>query len=56
MQLPLEGIKVLDLNNPVGAINNLAQVVEHPQVKARGSIVEIDHPRAGKLRDTGALG
>jgi len=38
---------------PVGAINNLAQVVEHPQVKARGSIVEIDHPRAGKVRVVG---
>ena len=38
---------------PVGAINNLAQVVDHPQVKARGSIVEIDHPRAGKVRVAG---
>jgi crotonobetainyl-CoA:carnitine CoA-transferase CaiB-like acyl-CoA transferase len=38
---------------PVGAINNLAQVVDHPQVKARGSLVEIDHPRAGKLRVVG---
>jgi len=38
---------------PVGAINNLAQVVDHPQVKARGSIVEIDHPRAGKIRVVG---
>ena len=38
---------------PVGAINNLAQVVAHPQVKARGSIVEIDHPRAGKVRVVG---
>jgi len=38
---------------PVGAINNLAEVAEHPQVKARGSIVEIDHPRTGKLRTVG---
>jgi formyl-CoA transferase/CoA:oxalate CoA-transferase len=38
---------------PVGAINNLAQVVDHAQVKARGSLVEIDHPRAGKLRVVG---
>ncbi len=38
---------------PVGAINNLAEVAEHPQVKARGSIVEIDHPRVGKLRAVG---
>ncbi|MHB8668600.1 MAG: CaiB/BaiF CoA transferase family protein [Burkholderiales bacterium] len=38
---------------PVGAINNLAQVVEHAQVKARGSVVDIDHPRAGRLRVVG---
>jgi CoA:oxalate CoA-transferase len=35
---------------PVGAINNLAQVVEHPQVKARNSLIEVEHPRAGKVR------
>jgi formyl-CoA transferase/CoA:oxalate CoA-transferase len=38
---------------PVGAINGLAQVVDHAQVKARGSLVEIEHPRAGKLRVVG---
>ena len=38
---------------PVGAINNLAQVVEHPQVKARGSLVDIDHPKVGKTRVVG---
>jgi formyl-CoA transferase/CoA:oxalate CoA-transferase len=38
---------------PVGAINNLAQVVDHAQVKARGSLIEIEHPRAGKLRVVG---
>lgn len=38
---------------PVGAINNLAEVVEHPQVKARGSLVDIDHPRVGKTRVVG---
>lgn len=38
---------------PIGAINNVAQVVEHPQVKARGSIVEMDHPRAGKVNVVG---
>jgi len=35
---------------PVGAINNLAQVVEHPQVKARASFIELEHPRVGKVR------
>ena len=35
---------------PMGAINDIAQVVEHPQVRARGSLLEVDHPRAGKVR------
>ena len=38
---------------PVGAINDLAQVVAHPQVKARGSMVEVNHPSAGKVRVVG---
>jgi formyl-CoA transferase/CoA:oxalate CoA-transferase len=38
---------------PVGAINNLAEVSEHPQVKARGSFVELEHPRVGRLRVAG---
>lgn len=37
---------------PVGAINNIAQVVNHPQVAARGALVEMDHPRAGKVTIT----
>jgi crotonobetainyl-CoA:carnitine CoA-transferase CaiB-like acyl-CoA transferase len=39
---------------PMGAINNIAQVVEHPQVTARQALVEMDHPRAGKVRMVGA--
>ena len=35
---------------PVGAINNLAQVSEHPQVKARATLIESDHPQAGRVR------
>ena len=34
-------------------VNNLAQVVEHPQVKARGALVSMDHPTAGKVRMAG---
>ena len=34
---------------PVGAINDLSQVVKHPQVKARKSLVDVEHPRAGKI-------
>ena len=39
---------------PMGAINNIAQVVDHPQVIARGALVETAHPRAGKVRMVGA--
>jgi crotonobetainyl-CoA:carnitine CoA-transferase CaiB-like acyl-CoA transferase len=39
---------------PVGAINNIAEVVEHPQVAARQALVEMEHPRAGKVRMVGA--
>jgi crotonobetainyl-CoA:carnitine CoA-transferase CaiB-like acyl-CoA transferase len=38
---------------PCGAINNIGQVVEHPQVKARGSIVELEHPIVGRMRAIG---
>ncbi len=38
---------------PVGAINNLAEVVDHPQVKARGAMVEMEHPSAGRVRMVG---
>ena len=34
---------------PNGPINDLGQVYEEPQVKARGIKVELDHPVAGKL-------
>jgi len=39
---------------PMGAINTIPQVVEHPQVKARGALVEMAHPRAGTVRMVGA--
>src|SRR4029078_10293121 len=39
---------------PFGAINNIAQVVDHPQVAARGALVEMDHPHAGKVKMVGA--
>jgi formyl-CoA transferase/CoA:oxalate CoA-transferase len=38
---------------PVGAINTIADVVRHPQVAARGALVEMDHPRAGTVRMVG---
>ena len=39
---------------PVGAINNIAEVVEHPQVKARRSLREVDHPSVGRVRVVGS--
>ena len=39
---------------PVGTVNTLAEAVSHPQVKARGSLVEMDHPRVGKVPVVGA--
>jgi crotonobetainyl-CoA:carnitine CoA-transferase CaiB-like acyl-CoA transferase len=39
---------------PVGAINTIDRVVTHPQVVARGALVECEHPVAGKVRVVGA--
>ena len=39
---------------PVGGINNIAQVVEHPQVKARGVLHDVEHATAGKVRVVGS--
>ena len=38
---------------PMGAINNLAEVVAHPQVAARGALVESEHPAAGRMKMVG---
>jgi formyl-CoA transferase/CoA:oxalate CoA-transferase len=38
---------------PVGAINTIDRVVTHPQVAARGALVECEHPTAGKVRVVG---
>jgi crotonobetainyl-CoA:carnitine CoA-transferase CaiB-like acyl-CoA transferase len=39
---------------PVGAINTIDRVVEHPQVVARGGLVDCEHPVAGTVRVVGA--
>src|SRR5262247_934035 len=44
---------LLDKGIPFGAINRIAEVVDHPQVKARGALVEMSHPSAGKVRMVG---
>lgn len=38
---------------PTGAINTIDRVVSHPQVIARGALVECDHPVAGRVRSVG---
>jgi crotonobetainyl-CoA:carnitine CoA-transferase CaiB-like acyl-CoA transferase len=45
-----EWLQVLEAAGvPNGPINDVAQVFEEPQVRARGVRVELDHPVAGKL-------
>jgi crotonobetainyl-CoA:carnitine CoA-transferase CaiB-like acyl-CoA transferase len=46
---------LLDAGIPFGALNNIGQVINHPQVKARGSMVEIDHPKVGKTKIVGPV-
>ena len=38
---------------PMGAINTIDDVVNHPQVKARGALVESQHPVAGNVQMVG---
>jgi len=38
---------------PMGAINTIDRVVSHPQVAARGVLVECDHPVAGRVKSVG---
>ncbi|KIO25713.1 hypothetical protein M407DRAFT_75368 [Tulasnella calospora MUT 4182] len=35
---------------PFGPINNIQETFEHPQAKARGITVEVEHPRAGPIK------
>jgi len=44
---------LLDYGVPNGPINNIENVVNDPQVKAREMIVEVDHPKAGKVKMAG---
>lgn len=38
---------------PFAPINNIQQTFEHPQLKARGLVHEIEHERAGKIKVVG---
>ena len=39
---------------PAGAILDLAQLLAHPQLAARGMLVNVDHPVIGKIRMVGS--
>ena len=39
---------------PCGAINNIEQLMQHPQVKARGAMHEVQHPTAGTVHVVGS--
>ena len=47
-------IELLELHKiPCGPINNVKEVVESPQVQARGMIVEVEHAEAGRVKMAG---
>jgi len=47
-------LAVLDAHDvPNGPVNTLAQAIEMAQTKARGMVVEVDHPTAGRMRTLG---
>lgn len=35
---------------PAGPVHSIGEALEHPQVAARGAIVDLEHPRAGSTR------
>jgi formyl-CoA transferase len=43
-----------DAGIPCGPINNYAEAFADPQVRARGMIVELDHPTLGRVRTPGS--
>ncbi|MBT6604528.1 CoA transferase [Candidatus Bathyarchaeota archaeon] len=45
--------KVGSVGVPVAHVYNIAEAIEDPHVKARGSIIEYDHPTAGPVRMPG---
>jgi crotonobetainyl-CoA:carnitine CoA-transferase CaiB-like acyl-CoA transferase len=38
---------------PVGPVHTIAEALNHPQVQARGMVVEVEHPQAGKTKALG---
>jgi crotonobetainyl-CoA:carnitine CoA-transferase CaiB-like acyl-CoA transferase len=49
-----EWINVFDAAGvPVGPVHSIAEAIEHPQTRARGMVLELDHPQAGRTRALG---
>jgi crotonobetainyl-CoA:carnitine CoA-transferase CaiB-like acyl-CoA transferase len=38
---------------PVGPVNTIGEALSHPQTLARGMVVDLDHPRAGRTKALG---
>ncbi len=45
--------RLLEAGVPAGPISRMHEVMTDPQVRARGMVVEVEHPRAGAVRVTG---
>jgi crotonobetainyl-CoA:carnitine CoA-transferase CaiB-like acyl-CoA transferase len=39
---------------PVGPVHSIGEALEHPQTRARGMVVELDHPQAGRTKALGS--
>ena len=49
-----EWLKIFDEKGiPAGPILSMDKVVNHPQIKARDMIIEMPHPKIGKIKLTG---
>jgi crotonobetainyl-CoA:carnitine CoA-transferase CaiB-like acyl-CoA transferase len=38
---------------PAGPVHTIGEALDHPQVRARGMVVEVEHPQAGPTRALG---
>jgi crotonobetainyl-CoA:carnitine CoA-transferase CaiB-like acyl-CoA transferase len=38
---------------PAGPVHSIAEAIEHPQTRARGMVIELEHPQAGVTRALG---
>jgi CoA:oxalate CoA-transferase len=43
---------LMEAGVPCALVNNFQQVFDHPQIKARGVVQEIEHPRLGRMKVT----